>query len=269
MYGVENVFQTFQNYGGTTMFFPLFFVCLIYCYRKAEETGKKRLVWYGFLAVLILFNDISRKIIGKFTDVSTYYRFIWAVPVLIVIAYVFCCVWKSSKGKKEKALVLVLSFFALILGQSSFLYQDCFRLPPNEYNVSNDVLETCDIIKEHKQKERPVVIFDLEIQMSARLYDPSLIWGISRKAYIEQNNMEDYHSAGKYKNQKILIQAVNYGDKSAGEDLRNALRKGKVDYIVTSSDYDMDEYLQQLGCEVAGRSSTRTVYFNKDLEGNH
>lgn len=268
MYGVENVFQTFQNYGGTTMFLPVFLICLIYCYHKAEAAGKKRLIWYGLLAVIFVFNDISRKIIGKFTDVSTYYRFIWAVPVLIVIAYVLCHMLKSSSGRKEKVMILVLSFFVLMFGQSSFLHQDCFRLPNNQYNVSEDVLETCDIISGHKQKERPVVIFDLEIQMAARLYDPSLIWGISRKAYIEQNNMEDYHSAGKYRNQKILIQAVNYGDKSAGEELRNALKERKIDYIVTFSDYDMDEYLQQLGCEVVGHSRTRTVY-NVDLEGNN
>lgn len=269
MYEIENVFQTFQSYGGTTMFLPIFFVCLIYCYCKAEEAGKKRLIWYGILAVLFVFNDVSRKIIGKFTDVSTYYRFIWAVPVLIVIAGIFCHILENSKGKREKACILVLSCFVLLLGQSSFLYQGCFKLPGNEYNVSDDVLKTCDIIKEHKQEERPVVIFDLEIQMAARLYDASLIWGISRKAYIEQNNMEDYHDAGKYKDLKILIQAVNYGDKSAGEDLRNALRNRKVDYIVTSSDYDMDEYLQQLGCEVVGRSTTRTVYFNMDSESNN
>ena len=99
-------------------------------------------------------------------------------------------------------------------------------------------MRVCDIIEQDKKKEQPVVAFDLECQMMARLYNPSLVWGISRNANQDYDNAEGYEGVKKsWRAQKSMIRAVNHGMKDDAERLSRALEKKQVDYIVTLNVY--------------------------------
>lgn len=212
------------------------------------------------LSILFVFNDLSMKLVGKITGEGTYYRFIWALPILPLIAWAGTKVVMEREKRWEKAVVFGLLFCLFWGGKSSFITEGSIRIPENPYNLSGDVIQVCDIIAEDKDKERPVVIFDYGCQLEARLYDPSLVWGISRRAYQFHNDAEGYEHAGKYKTEKALIHAANFGVKSEPERLAKALKKKKVDYIVTLTAYEMDDYLEGAGYKLKARSEMRSVY---------
>lgn len=260
MYNAEGIIQTFQNYTGVTVYIPIFLVCVLFCYCTGNKDSKTRLLVISVLSVICLFNNFSMKIVGKVTELSTYYRFIWAIPVLLVIAYVVTRVVAEREKLLEKLVVLAVVFVVFWGWKSSFITEGSFRLPENAYNLPNDVIGVCKIIEQDKMKECPVVACDLDVQLPIRTYDASIIWGISRNAYLNHNDMETYENAGRYRNEKVLIHAVNYGMKEESEALAEALSKKKVDYMVTLTSFEMDAYFEKVGYELIGVSGGRSVY---------
>lgn len=263
MYNVESIEQMFQIYFGTTMFLWAFFVSMIYGFCYSKDNGTKRLTFIFILSILFVFNDFSMKLVGKVTGVETYYRFIWAIPILPLIAWAATKVVMEREKRWEKAVVIALLFALFWNGKNSFITEGSVRIPENIYNLPEDVLEVCDIIEADKEEENPIVAFDYESQTAARLYNPSLIWGISRRAYQNYNDAEGYENVGKYKSEKALIHAVNFGIQGEQELLARALKKKKIDYIVTLTAYGMDDYFLQLGYELVDSTGTRNVYVRR------
>lgn len=257
MYNAENLIQVFQNYAGTTVFLILFPICLFYCYLTGKQEDKKRFLLIISLSILLIFNDISKALIETLIT-GTYYRFLWAVPILLLTAYMITRI--LTERKKGAEIVVILIITSAMLFYNSGTFPSIASLPDNKYAVSDDVIQVCDIIEQDKDKDRPIVIFDLEMQLSARTYNASFIWGISRNAYMNCNDLDDYESAGKYRNQKIMIQAVNYGVQGEGDVLAEALLEKNVDYLVTFTAFEMDEYFEEIGYVLVGRSDSRSVY---------
>lgn len=262
---IGNVAQVFDAYIGTTMFLSVFIVCLIYGFCHADEKGKKRLVFIAVFSILFIFNDLSWWLMGKLTEIETYYRFIWALPLLPMIAWAGTKAITERRKFWERAVVVILLIALFQGGTSTFVTEGSIRVPENEYNLPGDLLEVCEIIKRDKKKEQPVVIFDLEYQLGARLYDPSIIWGISRKAYQYHNNPDGYENVPKkYRAEKSMIRAVNFGMKDDIERLNRALKKRGVDYIVAPSAYEMEGYFAQAGYGLVDMTQTRNVYARID-----
>lgn len=258
---VESVAQVFQTYMGSTMYMSVFLVCVIYVFCHGSENGRKRLLYITGLGILFIFNNLSLRVMGKLTDIHTYYRFIWAVPMLPLIAWVGTKAVMERRKFWERLVVVVLLLVLFWGGTNTFLTEGSVRVPTNVYNLSEDVMQVCDIIERDKDKEQPVVAFDLECQMMARLYDPSLVWGISRKAYQDHDNTEKYEDVKKrWQAQKSLIRAVNHGMKDDQETLSSALEKRNIDYIVTLNAYEMGDYLSQVGYTLVDSTGNRSVY---------
>lgn len=271
MYVVESVEQVIETYMGPTIYLSVFLACILYGFCRGDEKGRKRLAFALALSVLFIFNNFSLKLMGKVTGIKTYYRFIWAVPLLPMIAWAGTKAVMERKKWWEKAVVCVLLLALFRGGVSPFLTEGSIRVPENIYNLPQDAIKVCEIIAKDKDEEHPVVVFDGELQTRARLYDPSLVWGITRKSYQDHSNVEGYEDMPrKYRLQNALIRMANNGMKDQPKRLARALKKHKVDYIVTYSSYGMEEYLGQLGYGLVDSTGTRDVFARKEneLEGN-
>lgn len=271
MYVIESVEQVVETYMGPTVYLSLFLVCVVYGFCHVDGKGRKRLVSVIVLSILFIFNELSLRLMGMVTGIRTYYRFIWAVPILLIIAWVGTKAVMERKKLWERAVVCILLLALFQGGTSTFFSEGSIRVPENIYNLPDDIIEVCEIIDKHKEKEHPVVAFESESQTRARLYDPSLVWGISREAYQRYNNAEGYEGVGKkYKTQKAIIRAVNHGMKDEPEQLAKSLTDRKIDYIVTFSSFELDAYLQQVGYGLVDSTGTRSVYarIENDLEVN-
>ena len=265
MYGIEGIVQTIREYAGESAFLPVFFICLAACFCSAGEKGKKRIASLFCLSVVFVFNNLAMKVLGKFADTSTYYRFLWAVPLFLVIGH---AVTKAVAGQKrlwQKAFVAALALIVFFGWKGGgFFTEGSLRVWENEYDISGELMGAYRLIEGDAKEESPVVIFDMEAQMASRIYNPSIRWGISRNAYVKYNDAEGYKNVEKrYRPEKALIHAVNFGMQTESGRLGKALRKKKVDYIVTFTAFGMDAYFDGLGYGLIGESGSRSVYARK------
>lgn len=258
MLQADNLIQILQKYSWGTVFLILFLIGLLYCYLTGSKESRKRLLLLIGLSILIIFNDIALNIIKKF-DSATYYRFLWGIPIILLSAYVILKLTEERKNRGERAVIFVV-IAIMIWNSSTFLGQGSLTLPENRYSISDDVIQVCDIIGQDKEQERPVVIFDLKTQLAARTYDASLVWGISREAYLDYEDSGSDADISECQDEEILIRAVNYGYQDGSAILSKALAEENIDYIVTKTEFEMDSYFAKAGYELVGKSETRSVY---------
>ncbi len=259
MKNVENVYQTlitYLNSNGTAL---VLFLIALYVVINQEKEMRKRYVLICFFSVLLIFNDAVRWALGHVTEISTYYRFFWAVPFLFVAAKALLDVGERAKGTGWKLLTIVMLAVCVLFGRVGVVSLQPGMMPKNVYNLSQDVFGICELIKEDKEQEQPRVVADLQLLMELRCYDPTLIWGVGRKPYLLAT-AGDWYPEGSHERDMSIVRMVCSGAQEDAEYLKKALKKRKVDYIVTYSEFGLDEYLAGIGYEVVGKSDTRTLY---------
>lgn len=263
MYGVDSVFETVFRYNGGACVLVLFVAACIYCFIRFDTKKRRIMLVAAILSIVCIYNDAARWFISKFTDVATYYRFLWAIPMIPVMAYVIVDVVFIAKKRYIKIGFLIIVAAVLAFGNQCYLQQYPFRVPENKYNIPADVLQVCDIISQDKDKENPVVVADLAVQLPIRTYDASILWGVTRDAYIPALSGDE--SAKQHLYQYNIIQVVYFGQQEEMNALVQSLQVQDIDYLVIRTDYQMDEYMAEAFCSVVDRSDTYTVYrFDKE-----
>lgn len=263
MYNVSSIFDTITAYGGHTCYIILFAFCLTYCAFTLKQEKKKQMFCIMILSVVCLYNDGVRFLISKFTDLETYYRFLWMIPVIPMLAYCFVDIaFRENKGTKRWIAVILL-LTVLFFGGNSYFSDGCFQLPENRYNIPDDVLAVCDLIKADQKTEHPVVVGDVQVQLPIRTYDASFMWGISREAYCAI--LEKKNDGEEYKTEAVVLQAVMDGEVENVVKLREALEALNIDYLIVKGEYEMDSSLEDVACEKIGDGGKYSVYrFDKE-----
>lgn len=256
-----------KQYQGDSLYLVAFAVSLVLLYWKGrkqqDQIGKKALT-AAVLAAVFVFNELAYRIVGKLTNATTYYRFFWMVPVLFFIAYPFTQVFVSGK-KAAKAAAAVL--FAVCLGFGAnlfFLNREYLIRPQNIYGLDPNVISIAQAVMadweegQPGEEEQPVVALDMYLEYQMRTYEPRIIWGISRNAYLYQ--ARNGYDGLKYVRQQHMIAAVNEGLKKDKQALRRSLDKNGVDYLVIRTEFDMDSYLSEISIRPVTQSENYTLY---------
>lgn len=252
----------FRQYNGDSLYLFAFAVSLGLTIWQGKKRGTgiwKQAALALLLAFLFVFNGVAYHIAGKLTkDIKTYYRFFWMLPVLFVTAYQLTLAF-TSKQKKKIFLGGVALILCLCVGGNCFISRDSLRKPENIYGISQDTIDVSDaIIRDWGQQEgRPVVAFDSSLQYQARVYEPRICWGISRKAYLYQQN--NGYGGKKYRKEQLVIAAVE-GTKEDRRLLARCLKKLGIDYLVIQTVFDMDDYLAAISVRPVAYSRSYTVY---------
>ena len=253
-----------RQYHGDGIYLEAFLcsVVLIFriCRKQESDTGKK-LLWALGLAVLLIYNGLSYRLADKWTDVTTYYRFFWILPVTFVIAYALTMAF-ASKDWKKKLLGLLFFSVCIMVGGNLFLTKANLHKPQNLYGLDDQAIAVADLVMEDwaGEEKNPVVAVDMYLEYQIRTYEPRIIWGISRPAYLDQaKNGYDYKN-GNYKHQQRVIAAVNEGLKEDVQALDKSLKHLEIDYLVIRMEFDMDGYLAQIGFMPVGTCGMYCVY---------
>ncbi len=259
MYNVSSILDTITAYGGYTCYISLFLLCVIYCFYTLDREKKKMLICIMILCIVCIYNDGVRYLISKFTDLETYYRFLWMIPILPMLSY---CIVDLIFRVKELAKRIVVVFLLVVIvafGGNSYLSMGCFQLPENRYNIPNEVIGVCDMIRADGKSEQPVVVADTQIQLPLRTYDATFLWGVSREAWIAITDKE--YDGQDYQIEAVVIKAVQDGEKTSATELREALSALDIDYLVIRKDYEMDTYLAGAACSKIGEIGEYSVYY--------
>lgn len=260
--------EVFRQYQGDSLYLAAFAVSLAFLWRadhkKRHGTAGKKAVAAVLLSLAFVFNEFVYRIVGRLTDATTYYRFFWMLPVLFVIAYVFT---KAFTEGKKRDRILSAAILAVCLGVGTnlfFLNRQNVNRPKNIYGLDPDAITIAEEImadweeNRGKEQEPPVAAFDMYLEYQVRTYEPRILWGISRKAYLYQAKNGYDHK--KYVRQQHLIAAVNEGIKKDSRTLRRSLDKSGVDYLVIRTAFDMDSYLSKISVLPIAQSENYTLY---------
>lgn len=260
MRNVNSILEMIEMYTGETVFSVLFLVALVTLLVDLKKKDTKYLMWLIVLSIVVILNDVSMKFLGMFTDEATFYRFLWAFPVLIVIAYVAVNGWSKLQGKAVKTTALALCVLMFVFGGSSYLTTESVAYPGTIEKIPGDVKKVCEIINENKQQNRPICVFDLSILLMVRSEEPSIVWGFTRKQYLDiVENGYDREDC-KYPKVETLVKVVNDGIQVPKKKLKRALKTRKVEFLVVKKEFQMTDYFVEMGILPVDESDNYVVY---------
>lgn len=259
--------DVFRQYCADSLYFTAFVVSLGLLWWKECKTGQgkigKKAVTAFLLSIVFVFNEVAYQIVGKVTDATSYYRFFWMLPILFVIAYQFT--EKFFNGRNDDKFMAAFLFVICLAVGSNFFFIDREHIhrPKNIYGLDPDVLTIADEIMAdwndgQNGEELPTAAFDIYLEYQIRTYEPRIVWGISRKAYLYQAS--NGYDLKKYVRQQHMIAAVNEGIKEDSRALRRSLDKSGVDYLVIRTAFDMDSYLSEISVMPIAQSENYTLY---------
>lgn len=264
MNGVNSIFETVKNYIGSSGIGLLFVVCLfwliVYYAQEKKNKTKKVLIWVIFFSVFLLLNDVSMRVLEKFTDSATFYRFLWAVPVVPVIGYTAVKLFSAAKGISAKLVLVGLCVLLLALMGKGYVSTEALRYPGTMEKIPQDVKTICQVIEEHKTVERPICMFDQATQLMVRSENPSIVWAVGREPYRYFQQYGYDNGSKRYRYSENLLKVVDGGIQIKRKKLRKTLRKKNVEFLVVKKEYAMDEYLKKTGLNPVGESDNYTIY---------
>ena len=87
MYGVDNVWSTMKTYMGNVSWIAIFLAAVLFIIVKSEKQNRLKIILLSAASFMVIYNDVSRSIIGKVTDIARYYRFFWLIPVTVICTF--------------------------------------------------------------------------------------------------------------------------------------------------------------------------------------
>lgn len=261
----------FWQYNGDSLYLAAFAASLGFlCWKQKNclgSIGKKAAAALLF-AVIFVFNEFAYRFVGKLTDATTYYRFFWMLPVLFLIAYQLTVLVTSGNKTKMIAAAVILIVCLGFGANFFFLNRQNLNRPKNIYGLDPDTVTVAEQImadwdtsgsnESDKGKEQPTAAFDMYLEYQVRTYEPRILWGISRKAYLYQ--AEHGYDNKKYTRQQPVIAAVNEGIQNDSAQLRKCIDKIGIDYLVIRTVFDMDSYLSGISVLPIAQSENYTLY---------
>ena len=263
---IKDIFLAYMGQGttagiGMLGLFLASLIGLLWYQGRKKQTG---VIFVLFFSVVLVFNDFSMKILQKFTSAQTFYRFFWAVPVLMVIAFVVVKAVEESEGILIKAGIVVLVMAVFINLGPGFATKERLVYSGTMEKIPGDVKQIGVIIEENKVSERTVCLMDLSTQLMIRVENPKVVWAVGRnvRRYFEENG----YGTGKYRVAERMLKVVDNGKKVRVRKFRKALKKKNVEFVVVSKSFAMEKYMQRVGLDFVGESDSYQVYQNTSIQ---
>ena len=176
---IDLIFSTWQSYWNKS-WYPLLlvgavlfiFVSLkrrpLYTERKAAEV-----VVYTLLVLAVFFFPLSAWILQKCLGAEVYWRVLWMVPVVPLLAYTGTRLIRLPKKRTAQAAVLVVLLgVAAVSGKS--IYEGNYSRVHNYQQVPDEVAHVCNLINAHRGDGDALLATDNNLSPYIRVYDASI-----------------------------------------------------------------------------------------------
>lgn len=186
---LEKVLSLYEGYIGTGMIAGLFLVAVIYLF-VVEKNKNTRIVflYMPVIVLLLYFCPLFATVVYSFVGEEIYYRLLWLVPTVPVLAYAAVKVIMGLNGKKRAAAGLAIGGIILLSG--SLVYRSpYFSKAQNAYHVPDAVVKICDAIEVEGREVKGA--FPQELLQYVRQYSPYVHMPYGREITIERWNFED------------------------------------------------------------------------------
>ena len=269
-YGLGFIWECLKRYQGTGFFLVVFLICLLALLKFGDHSIKKTYLPYLCVLGLSVYNIFLMQFIIRFLDLSAeYYRFIWLLPVSLVIAYVLTRIVQSQKTKTARGIAIAAGVLVIIVSGRS-LFANNWAWVENVYKIPNEIIEISQMIHADTEEEQPKAAVEFDVATMLNQYDPSIriavpYGDVSTMQYYEDNGME--FDLPPYEQSRLhLYQVVTENIRLDNMEFAGSLKHSSVDYLVVARADNMEEYILTQSCELVGRTETYDVYRFIDYE---
>ena len=261
MYGVDNVWSTMKTYMGNVSWIAIFLAAVLFIIVKSEKQNRLKIILLSAASFMVIYNDVSRSIIGKVTDIARYYRFFWLIPVTVICTFAIIKFFEQKIPISYKIISILVLASILFAFNGTFIDYAANTKIENKYLMSDEIFELQDTFQQDKDMERPVVAMTMDLEVVYRTYDASVIYAIGRTPYLTFGE-EGYESdrAKMFQDEAALARVVNNGEQIDEREFIAAIQNKKLDYLVTHSVYNLTKYLESMGCELLRDTGSYQIY---------
>lgn len=264
--GIAVLCRSVWRITGVAVLLPVFFLAGILWdifYRRRKES-RVFLYYLVFLALTVYNPVLVKYVIPKVHFESEYYRFIWILPVIPGAAYYAVRIVEAVRFRWLKAVTaLILAAVIVTTGTPVPGIAKDYVMAENIYKVPNELRSVCDVIHQDCDKEQPKVVFDNELNLVARQYDPSLILVLDRNFILYRAGstvVGNYENSKAYQIQKVIMDVISYQMDVGIDKFRQVLKRTETDYLVLPVDLTNHDYIRQAGCTPIAQTEKYVVY---------
>ncbi|MDY3730388.1 MAG: hypothetical protein SO005_08225 [Candidatus Choladocola sp.] len=180
------ILSTWNQYWGDGFYQYLLILSIIYLlFQKKKEESKKGILLYSLVLLLVFFLPFTAIIIRACIGEDVYWRVLWLLPTIPLIALAASDFLRKRKTKITKG-VLLLVFCVIIAccGEGMFSANN-YILSDNPQKVPSEVAYLCNLIHEKAAQDgisQVRLATDDHLATYARVYDPSILMPYGRRA---------------------------------------------------------------------------------------
>ena len=235
----------YGKYVGAGMLTALFLAVVIYLFvTEKNKTTRIIFLYVPVLLLLLFFNPLFAKVVYLFTGDEIYWRILWLVPVVPVLAYGAVKIILSVNGKKRIVAGVGMALILMISGRLVYKNSD-FSKAENVYHIPQTVVNLCEAIRE---EEIVRAAFPVEHLHYVRQYTQDIYMPYGREMVIEewlgQDSLYDLMVA------PILDVAT----------ITEQLRSRDCEYVVFSEEKELDGRFEDYDFEFFHETDGYIVY---------
>ncbi|MCI6044204.1 hypothetical protein MR857_12965 [bacterium] len=249
--GLSFVKTCFSTYWEGLCFFGLYLFAIFFLMSSPKKEHKMLSIYTLFLFATIFNPILIKYFFVQFNMDDVYYRFIWLLPVNILLAYFFIhCIDRGNSSAQKLLIILCMVCAIIFTGNPVKYWKSAIAFPDNLYKVTDDVLEISEYIHQDAEEKNPLIAVSSDLIMTIRQYDASLILTLDRDMVIcwqGSPNFQDLVYHEQYSTQKAIMDVIYGGDTSHPEEFQAAIQSTSTQYLVYSNQLDITEFLKNEG----------------------
>lgn len=188
--------ELLNSYFGKNIISILYILCLVFIIIKSAHK-RKSIAFPAIIITICLINPVTYMVLKDKLSGNTYWRMLWMIPMILVIAY---AITKLIKDVKQYMLkVILLGFIILIIilgGNNMYINQNNFTKADNAYKLPDEVIKISDIILQDCGENENMCLFPSSLYCYARQYSSKikLLYGRDIEGYVNKVwNEEKFH----------------------------------------------------------------------------
>ena len=143
---METAILLFKEYSGHGMIVTLFLLSLCYLwYVEKNKENRRLLVAFPICILLVFFCPLIIILLEKLSEEDVFWRMLWSVPMLCIIAYASIVFIRKLEGIKR--YLSIFGILVIIVISGDYLYNNPnYQKAENLENIPSEVIEVCDQI---------------------------------------------------------------------------------------------------------------------------
>ena len=234
--------ETFQKYEGAGLILAWFWVAWFYLLLKEEKKQNRVLFVYMPAGIMLLFfNPLFFKVFGGLTEEAIYFRFLWLLPVTIVLSYCVIKITNRLQGAR-KIVFSIISVILIVLCGKPVYVNPLFDKAENPYHVPQEVVEICDAIR--VEGREVMAVFPEEFLLYVRQYSPYVCMPYGRETFGLYNELQNVLEAEVVDVERLSGLAKEYG----------------CHYVILSTKQELKGNMEEYSYELFGQVGEYVIY---------